>query len=489
MNDTKTVSGAIVHITDADEAPLVRCLVDIEPKQSGSGTPSPDNVRPISGWSSVNLYKSGKNLFGGEAFADGIKTAIPQAVLDAEAKTISYLSGYATEGSNFTSGLPFKANTQYTIILKFSNTKARTNVSVVYTDGTNQYIPTSVTGLQTAVFTTAANKTIDYIGGKNSDGASVFYYEECGVFEGVLTADQFEPYTGTTKTVNLGRTVYGGTLDVVSGVLTVDRAMVTINGSSNFTQKRAGTSNSLFGLDLASGQGSKAVAETALPNVIANELPLETAYNAWRNEAPLVAVTSTGNTIWFRLPSITALADAKTYLNSNPLQVCYELATPQTYTLTGQEVSAMYGENYIWASSGPVEITYRTNVPGIYNKIYIDGRPYFRPNDFEIKREDVYAGEYTTCTGKLIADKIGWKYSDLPMKWDILPDEDLVYLTTLTGAFNLIFRDSDGQHTETVIRKGFTNTPTRITGPEGSKIWTGIEMEVTFLNTHPIDEE
>ena len=104
--------------------------------------------------------------------------------------------------------------------------------------------------------------------------------------------------------------------------------------------------------------------------------------------------------------------------------------------------------------------------------------------DFEIKREDVYAGEYTTCTGKLIADKIGWKYSDLPMKWDVLPDEDLVYLTTLTGAFNLIFRDSDGQHTEQVIRKGFTNTPTRITGPEGSKIWTGVEMEVTFINVH-----
>ena len=39
---------------------------------------------------------------------------------------------------------------------------------------------------------------------------------------------------GNTYTTSLGRTVYGGTLDVVSGVLTVDRAMVTLNGSESY---------------------------------------------------------------------------------------------------------------------------------------------------------------------------------------------------------------------------------------------------------------
>ena len=73
-------------------------------------------------------------------------------------------------------------------------------------------------------------------------------------------------------------------------------------------------------------------------------------------------MTSTGNTIWFRLPSITALADAKTYLASNPLQVCYELETPQTYTLTPTEVETLVGENHIWADSGDVGITYRKDI-------------------------------------------------------------------------------------------------------------------------------
>jgi hypothetical protein len=42
----------------------------------------------------------------------------------------------------------------------------------------------------------------------------------------------FEPYTGTTKTVNLGRTVYGGTLDVVSGVLTAYPFYPSYNGET-----------------------------------------------------------------------------------------------------------------------------------------------------------------------------------------------------------------------------------------------------------------
>lgn len=356
MNDTKTVSGAIVHVTDADEAPLVRCLVDITPKQSGTGTPSPSNVRAISGWESVNVYVS-------------------------------------------------------------------------------------------------------------------------------PTEDEADGHTTTTS---LGRTVYGGTLDVVSGLLTVDKGIVTFDGSSDETFY-TGSSGMPFRVILS--DANKPSSASALAGIVSNQMTEVTQSSIWGTAGACAMTQSSTRNVYFKLADgLTDISALRTYLASNPLQVCYELATPQTYTLTGQEVETLLGDNNVWADAGDIEITYHTDTLGIYNKIYIDGRPYFRPNDFEIKREDVYAGEYTTCTGKLIADKIGWKYSDLPMKWDILPDEDLVYLTTLTGAFDLIFRDSDGQHTETVIRKGFTNTPTRITGPEGSKIWTGIEMEVAFLNTHPIDE-
>lgn len=126
---------------------------------------------------------------------------------------------------------------------------------------------------------------------------------------------------------------------------------------------------------------------------------------------------------------------------------------------------------------------------GIFETININGTEIYRPNEFDVKREDVYAGEYVSLTGKTIADRIGWKYSDMTLKWDALTDAMLQALISLEGSFSISFEDSDGQHTEQVIRRGFTNTPTRLTGPNGAKLWTGLEMEISFLNTHPIDEE
>lgn len=50
----KTVSGSVVTFSDAlPNSPLLACKASIEATQSGSGTPSPDNPRPINGFSEV----------------------------------------------------------------------------------------------------------------------------------------------------------------------------------------------------------------------------------------------------------------------------------------------------------------------------------------------------------------------------------------------------------------------------------------------------
>ena len=52
-----SVSGAIASfVPDATVPNLLGVSVAIEPVQAGSGDPSPDNVRPISGWDSVNVW-------------------------------------------------------------------------------------------------------------------------------------------------------------------------------------------------------------------------------------------------------------------------------------------------------------------------------------------------------------------------------------------------------------------------------------------------
>ncbi len=56
-------SGEIVSFETDSEDIFSKLQVDLEPTQEGSGTPSPSNVRPIRGYSGVDVNVVGKNLF------------------------------------------------------------------------------------------------------------------------------------------------------------------------------------------------------------------------------------------------------------------------------------------------------------------------------------------------------------------------------------------------------------------------------------------
>lgn len=56
-------SGELVKFLSASEAPIRHLKVHFSPKQEGTGDPSPENVRPISGWNEITTYKAGKNLY------------------------------------------------------------------------------------------------------------------------------------------------------------------------------------------------------------------------------------------------------------------------------------------------------------------------------------------------------------------------------------------------------------------------------------------
>jgi len=65
----KTVSGSVISISDALAQPAESLVVGIEPVQSGSGDPSPSNIRPISGWSNVNVYREAQYDAGATPYA------------------------------------------------------------------------------------------------------------------------------------------------------------------------------------------------------------------------------------------------------------------------------------------------------------------------------------------------------------------------------------------------------------------------------------
>ena len=163
---------------------------------------------------------------------------------------------------------------------------------------------------------------------------------------------------GTTYTTTLGRTVYGGTLDVVSGELVVDRVMVDL-GSLTYAYQalsgsRHGFSVSISDLRLTTG-GSD-----LLP-AISSAYSAKRYNDTWAN-GNMSYFYPIGRTVIFINNDYTDATEFKTAMNG--IQLCYELATPQTYQLDPQQVMLLHGNNNVW-SDGSVELTYNADV-GLY---------------------------------------------------------------------------------------------------------------------------
>lgn len=222
---TDTASGAVASFSDgADGIPVVDLTVQIAPQQSGSGEPSPENVRPLGGWTGLRLSRSGVNVFGGSAMRDGIKAAMPAAADNPEEAYIGFSAG-AEVLQPITAGLRFKERTQYTFFLSlYKGSGLGSNLRIYYTDGTYTDVSSvqAVQEKELKIVTTSSRKTVDRLVKRNSGGATRIYYNESGVLEGALGAGDFVPYTGTSLSLSWqdeAGAVYAGTLDLTAGLL------------------------------------------------------------------------------------------------------------------------------------------------------------------------------------------------------------------------------------------------------------------------------
>lgn len=163
------------------------------------------------------------------------------------------------------------------------------------------------------------------------------------------TDHAYHAYQGETTTTDLGRTVYGGTVDLVTGVLTVTHKSVT-PPSSDYANN--GTTGTLYEFSL-NNLTDKAAGST---NFICSNMMVSA------NRAEYSARgRDTGQTIIFCLPTSVAnnITSARAWVDSNPIQTVYELATPQTYQLTPSQIVALLGGNTIWSNAGQVTVKYR----------------------------------------------------------------------------------------------------------------------------------
>lgn len=152
-------------------------------------------------------------------------------------------------------------------------------------------------------------------------------------------------------------TVYGGTLDVITGVLSVDMAVSDL-GSASWS--KSGTRFFTSGYAAVIGKPANNGAITrGLCDKYAS-IDYGSAYSGSKNGIA-VAATPAGSAgqVSIRdsaLEDMTA-ADFKTYITG--AQFVYPLAEPLIFEIDHEELSTLIGENNIWADCGPVEsITY-----------------------------------------------------------------------------------------------------------------------------------
>lgn len=375
----------------ADNIPVKSLYARINPVQSGSGDPTGDNYRPISGFDRAIVTRTGKNLFGGEKMANDFVAIVNSSAncakgTDSNGKYVSLSASNAISNKSLFN-IKYKENTRYTLIFKASksNTNATTNLIIYYTGGTYTTInfsPAPTVGTpQTIVLASDANKTIDRIVGLWSSGTTYFYYENCGVFEGVITADGFEAYKGVTTEIVFpddAGVVYGGTATVFedgTGELLVNRAFYTIDGTTRkfaFWTGYQPESAYVYYVDGMSNIFPPKAVHTKHMSTCFSPTSLGSNHmSPWQ----FVSGSGSTTTYLFALPTqYSTAALANDWLkglanNDTPLQLCLFLDSPVTYPLSVEQVKTLLGLNNIWSNADNIDVTYRADIALYVQKI------------------------------------------------------------------------------------------------------------------------
>ena len=338
----ETDTGAIVSFSDgADGLPLSALSVAVTPVQAGSGDPAPDNVRAISGWTQAKVTRTGKNLFDVTNANEGKSISATGTLADNANRITSdyirvsagdyYLSNVVTSGDG-------RAVATYDM--------SKTFVRIV---GLAQSTMTS--GVITINEGECYMRVQGYIATKNT----------IQVEEG-SEGTPYEPSNGATLTIPFGQTVYGGTLNVLTGVMTVTQGYHLCDGTDGWIN------------EVESGTCADGACYIGYIQKTNKNIKNATGFMANSNAFKYIPNTSgfssmhkgefngAGAYLRFVLPDgITNLTQLNTWLSSNNVQIIFDLGTPQTLTLTAQQLATLKLGNNIWADAGNVTVTWKAD--------------------------------------------------------------------------------------------------------------------------------
>ena len=328
----------VISIDDAAPLDVENVVISIEPVQSGSGDPAPDNVRPITGWTGANVTRAGKNLAPVNTFVASHNTVMT-FVPNLPAGVYKYSYKATRTGTDSRNGA-----------IRFTYDDGTYIQEYLYVDG----------AIQTKGITfvkPVASIYIYSVSGSYSDSGNLVLTATDFQIELGSTATPYEPYQGNTYSVDWedeAGTIYGGTLDLTAGTLTVDRAIVDL-GTLNY-----GVMNSRFSADVI---GMTPVVTPPYTNrltgVICSQYPPDSQVS--------ISDTMTDKT-WIRtgagiIIKDTDYTDAASFKSAmSGVQLVYPLATPVTYTIDPMTLTLLRGNNALWADCGDTTLTYRQDV-------------------------------------------------------------------------------------------------------------------------------
>lgn len=153
-------------------------------------------------------------------------------------------------------------------------------------------------------------------------------------------------------------TVYGGTLDVLTGTLTADRVCKTLAGTD--IQARGGSTTAAgdyrFYCTAATSEGILLPpnAQTAADVLCSVAVAIPHGNSSLHG----VSVNRADGRIYLHIQECGQMTrdQFRTWVDSNTVQVMYRLAVPVTYRIGPQMVTTLAGANNIWADTGDVTV-------------------------------------------------------------------------------------------------------------------------------------
>lgn len=369
-----SASGSIASFTDGSASPVTALTVGIEPVQEGTGEPSPENVRPISGHDTAVVTRTGKNLC---KLAESYESyTYNNTVTYSDTGCVVEASGnYGRRGYCF----PVVSGYRYTVSYKAYGTDAnykrifygtKNKAWGTMDDGYLGFQQLTDTSASYSYSFTATSTDIFFFGiyvTSNSSSGSITVTDfqlELG-----STASTYEPYQGTSVTIDLNGTRYGGTLNVLTGEMTVDVMFKTLTGNDGGSWELVGNNYKYFYLNRDYGTWTY----SAYTEQMLHDDPRLKCNVGLVSYQTLSTVKGVALAYGYRisLPNFLAedhtVAEFRTYLASNPIQIVIPLKNSQTVQLTPSQMQTLLGTNNIWADTGDVAVEYRAD-----SKMYID---------------------------------------------------------------------------------------------------------------------